>query len=179
MGSQPPLDFYRPVVLHGLQVEVCSTVDLHGLQRDNLPHYGPLHRLQGNLCSSTWRTSSSSSFFTDLGTCRAVSLTCSHSSLLQLQLTQVGLFPPSYVCYHRGATTIADGLGLGQQRVHLGPVWHWLHRLWGKLLAASSSFSTSSLFLCSSLLKLSFAIIFSKNPTAELLGEKDLPTSHF
>jgi len=32
---------------HGLQVEICSTVDLRGLQRDNLPHHGLHHELQG------------------------------------------------------------------------------------------------------------------------------------
>ena len=42
-----------------------------------LLHHGPLHGLQGNLCSGTWSTS----FFTDLGVCTVVSLTFSHSSL--------------------------------------------------------------------------------------------------
>ncbi|KAK4821752.1 hypothetical protein QYF61_000813 [Mycteria americana] len=53
-------------VLHGLQVDICSTMDLHGLQGDSLPHHGLNHWLQGNLCSGTWSTSSPS-FFTDLG----------------------------------------------------------------------------------------------------------------
>jgi len=65
---------------HGLQVGICSTVDLHGLQGHSLPHHGLLHGLQGNLCSGAWSTSSTS-FFVDLGVCRVVSLTCSHSSL--------------------------------------------------------------------------------------------------
>lgn len=77
---------YREYLLHrGL---------LHGLQGDNLLHHGLLHacwgltlvgsqalhsqnqynRLQGNLCSGTWSTSSPS-FFTDFGVCRIVSLT--------------------------------------------------------------------------------------------------------
>ncbi|KAK4827475.1 hypothetical protein QYF61_018711, partial [Mycteria americana] len=67
-------------VLHGLQVDICSTVDLHGLQGDSLPHHGLHQGLQGNLCSSPWSTSSPS-FFTDLGGCRAVALTYSHCSL--------------------------------------------------------------------------------------------------
>jgi len=50
------------------------------LQGDSLPHHGLLHGLQGNLCPSAWSTSSPS-FFTVLGVCRAVSLTYSHSSL--------------------------------------------------------------------------------------------------
>ena len=39
-------------------VEICSTVDLHGLQGHSLPHPGLLHGLRGNLCSGTWSTSS-------------------------------------------------------------------------------------------------------------------------
>ncbi|KAK4830119.1 hypothetical protein QYF61_008546, partial [Mycteria americana] len=52
-------------VLHRLQLDICSTVDLHGLQGDSLPHHGLHHGLQGNLCSGAWSTSSPS-FFTDL-----------------------------------------------------------------------------------------------------------------
>jgi len=63
-GSQPPSDIYlfRHGVFHGLQVGICSTMDLHGLQGNSLPHHGLLHGLQGNLCSSVWSTSSPSSF---------------------------------------------------------------------------------------------------------------------
>ena len=60
-------------VLHGLQVDICSTVDLHGLQRHNLCYRCLLYGLQGNLCSCVWSTSSSSSSFSDLGVCRVVS----------------------------------------------------------------------------------------------------------
>jgi len=76
LGPQTPLDIYLlwHEVLHGLQVDICSTVDLHELQEDSLPHHGLLHGLQGNLCSGTWSTSSPS-FFTALGVCRIVSLT--------------------------------------------------------------------------------------------------------
>jgi len=31
---------------------------------------------------------------------------------------------PSEICYHKGATTIADWLGLGQWWVHLRASWH-------------------------------------------------------
>ena len=94
MGSQPPSGIHLlwHGVLHGLQVDICSTMDLHGLQGDSLPHHGLHHGLQGNLCSGAWSTSSPS-FFTDLGVCRVVSLTYSHSSLL----TAAGVmqfFPP-------------------------------------------------------------------------------------
>ena len=61
----------------GGRVDICSTMDLHVLQGDNLHHHGLHHGLQGNLCSGTWSTS----FFTDLGVCTVVSLTYSHSSL--------------------------------------------------------------------------------------------------
>ncbi|KAK4823599.1 hypothetical protein QYF61_003799 [Mycteria americana] len=86
MGSQPPLgihllrhgvlhglqvDICSTMDLHGLQVGICSTMDLHGLQGDSLPHHGLYHGLQGNLCSSAWSTSCPS-FFTDLGVCRQV-----------------------------------------------------------------------------------------------------------
>ncbi|KAK4816397.1 hypothetical protein QYF61_016714 [Mycteria americana] len=36
-------------VLHGLRVDICSTVALQGLQGDNLPHHGLHHGLQENL----------------------------------------------------------------------------------------------------------------------------------
>ena len=90
--------------LHGLQVDICSTVELHGLPGDSLPHHGLPHGLQGNLCSGAWSTSSPS-FFTDLGVCRAVSLTYSHSSL-RLQLLLCSNFSPflnllSQRRYHR------------------------------------------------------------------------------
>ena len=32
-------------VLHGLQVDICSIMDLHGLQGDSLPHHGLHHGL--------------------------------------------------------------------------------------------------------------------------------------
>jgi len=59
-GSLPPSDIHLLWcgVLHALQVEICSSVDLHGLQGDHLPHHGLLHRLQRkNTCSGAWRTS--------------------------------------------------------------------------------------------------------------------------
>ncbi|XP_056179551.1 ras GTPase-activating protein 1-like isoform X2 [Falco biarmicus] len=59
-GSQSPLGFHLLWygVLHSLQVDICSTVNL----------------CRGNLCSGAWNTSSPS-FFTDLGVCRVVALT--------------------------------------------------------------------------------------------------------
>jgi len=61
-------------------------MDLHGLQGDSLPHHGLHHELQAKaLCSGT--------FFTDLGVCRAVSLTPSHSSLYTA-VSPLSFFPP-------------------------------------------------------------------------------------
>jgi len=37
---------------HGLQVDICSAVDFHRLQGDNLLHHSLHHELQGNLVSS-------------------------------------------------------------------------------------------------------------------------------
>ena len=104
-GSQPAsgiLLLQRGLLL-GLQVNIFSTVDLHGLQGDSLPQHGLHYRLQGNLCSGTW-TTSSPSFFTDLGVCRVVSLTFSHSSLLPQNVLMQVFFPflntLSQRCYH-------------------------------------------------------------------------------
>lgn len=59
-------------VFYGLQVHICSTLNLHGLQRCSLSHHGLHCRLQGNFWFGVWSTSPS--FFTDVGTCRGVSL---------------------------------------------------------------------------------------------------------
>jgi len=76
----PPAPVWVP--FHGLQVDICSTVDLHELKGNNLPHHGLHHKLQGKaLCSVILGTSSPCSFFFDLGVCRVVSLTLFHSSL--------------------------------------------------------------------------------------------------
>lgn len=64
-GSKTPsgIHLLRWGVLHGLQMDLCSTMALCRLQRDSLTHQGRHHGLQGNLCSDTLSTSSSS-FFT-------------------------------------------------------------------------------------------------------------------
>jgi len=108
--SQPPSGIHQLQrgVLHRLQVDICSTVDLHGLQRHSLPHHGLQHRLQGNLCSVAWSTSSPS-FFTDLCVCRVISLAYSYSSL-QMQSVLCSNFSPflntlSQRRYHRRCCT--------------------------------------------------------------------------
>lgn len=67
-------------VLHGLHVDIYSTISLHGLQGDNLPRHGLHHSLQENLSSGT-RSTFSASFFTDLGVCWVVPLPFSRFSL--------------------------------------------------------------------------------------------------
>jgi len=53
----PPAPAWGP--FHRLQVEICSTVDLHGLQGHSLPQHGLHHELQGKvLCSGILGTSS-------------------------------------------------------------------------------------------------------------------------
>jgi len=53
----PPAPVWGP--FHGMQVDICSTVDFPVLQRDNLPHRGLRHELQGKtLCSGVSSTSS-------------------------------------------------------------------------------------------------------------------------
>lgn len=66
-------------------------IDLHGLQGDWLLHHGLLQGLQDKFFSSFWSTSSPS-FFNDLGVCRVVAVTDSHSSLSQLQFFVAFLF---------------------------------------------------------------------------------------
>jgi len=76
----------RSLLQHGLPMESQPASGIHLLWR------GVLHRLQGNLCSSAWSTSSPS-FFNDLGVCRVVSLASSHSSLSTAPSQQF-FFPP-------------------------------------------------------------------------------------
>jgi len=120
---------------HGLQLDICSTVDLHGVQGDSLPHHGLLHELQGKtLCSGAWSTSSPS-FSTDLGVCRAVSLTSSHFSLLTaipqqvfplLKYVIIEALPPSLM---RSALasggSVLEPAGTGSIR-HGGSFWQLL-----------------------------------------------------
>ncbi|KAK4810648.1 hypothetical protein QYF61_007385 [Mycteria americana] len=134
MGSQLPsghIHLLRHGVLYGLQEDICSTVDLHGLQGDSLPHHGLHHELQGNLCPGAWSTSSSS-FFTDLGVCRVVSLTYSHSSfpaavvqqflpLLKYVITEA--LPPSLMGSALASSgSVLEPAGIG----HGGNFWHLL-----------------------------------------------------
>jgi len=78
---------------HRLQVDICSTMDLHGLQGHSLPHHGLHHELQGKALCFGILSTSSPSFFTDLGVCRVASLTSSHSSLLTAVSPQVFFLP--------------------------------------------------------------------------------------
>ncbi|KAK4827158.1 hypothetical protein QYF61_015112 [Mycteria americana] len=51
-------------VLHGLQVDICSTINPMGCRGTSLPHHGLHHGLQGNLCSGAWSTSTPPSSLT-------------------------------------------------------------------------------------------------------------------
>jgi len=83
-----PTGSQLPSGIHLLRHEVPSTWATGGY----LLHCGLLHGLQGNLCPSAWSTSSLS--FTDLGACRVVPLTSSHSTLrLRLLCCAVAFFP--------------------------------------------------------------------------------------
>jgi len=113
---------------HRLQVDLCSTVDLHGLQGHSLPHRGLLHGLQGNVCLGTWSTSSPPSSLT---------LVFAEFSSSRLQNALTEFISPSQLRYPRGPTTVTGRLSLGQWQVCLGASWHWLCWTWGKLLAAS------------------------------------------
>ena len=62
------------------RLDIYSTVDHYRTQEINVCHYSLHHSLLENLCSGAWSTSSPS-FFTDLGMCRVVSVTYDHSSL--------------------------------------------------------------------------------------------------
>lgn len=90
----------------------------------SLPHHG----FQGNVCSSTWNTSSPS-FFTGLGVCRVL---LSYILTVSFWLPLCRLFSPSYMCYPRVPAIVTDGLSLGRQQVHL--VWHWLCQTGGNIL---------------------------------------------
>ena len=90
--------------------------------------------LQGNLCSGAW-SASSRSFFSGLDDSRAVSLTFSYSSLSQ-QLCSI-FFYPFLNIYHKGTTSLADGLSSRQWQVLFGAGWNCLGLTWGQFLVSS------------------------------------------
>jgi len=102
----------------------------------SLPHQGLLHGLQGNLCPDAWSTSTPS-FCTDLGVCRAVSLTSSHFSLLLEKCTYRGfsrflndvipeVLPPSLVGSALASSgSVLELAGFGSIG-HGGSCWHLL-----------------------------------------------------
>jgi len=132
IGSQPPLDIHLlwHGVLPGLQVHLCFTVDLHGLQGDGLPHHGLLHGLQGNPAPGAPPPPPPSL------TLVSAELFLSHilASRSGCNCCCTAAFSPSSTGCPRGATTITDGLGLGQWRVHHGANWRWLYLTRGSFL---------------------------------------------
>lgn len=97
-------------------VDICSSEGpLHGLQRDNLLHYYLLHRLQENLCCSTW----------------TVPLLPSSLALVSLQLFFLtfffffsslpdSIFALSKICFHRGSNSFIDELRCVLQWICVG-----------------------------------------------------------
>jgi len=71
---------HLPACVWGPPCDICFTVNLCELQRDSLCYHGLHHGLQQNFCASAWSTSSLS-FFADLGVYRVVSAKYSHSYL--------------------------------------------------------------------------------------------------
>lgn len=92
-GSQPPFGKHLlwHGVLHRLQVNMCSTVDLHGLLGTSCLTIAFTMRCRGNLCSGFWSISLLF-FYTDLGVCRTVLLKNSHSSLQLLLCSSLSPF---------------------------------------------------------------------------------------
>lgn len=93
------------VLYMGFSVFWHTCSPLQRLKTDKLVQHGLLHRLQENLFSSTWSTSSSPSSFSDL--CRAVSNT--FSSLLSFTVAAQD-FSLSYIPLSQGTTRVAAGL---------------------------------------------------------------------
>ena len=105
------IQLLRHGVLHGLQVDICSTVLPCGLQEDKLHHRGVLHGLQGNVCSHTWSTSSHS--FNDLSAGLFL-LYFSHSLLT----AAAHFFYPFSNMLSQRHCSIIDSLRFGQQLVN-------------------------------------------------------------
>jgi len=120
---------------HGLWVDMCSAVDLHGLQGDSLPHHGLHHRLQGKISALACRAPPPPPSFTDLGVCRVVSLTQSHSSLSTAVSLEV--FPLLKCVITEALPPSLFGLSLasGGSVLELSDIGSVKHG--GKLLAAS------------------------------------------
>lgn len=101
---------------HSWTVNMFSNMVHHALQGDSLLQHGTLEAAGEHLCSSAWSTSSPS-FFTNLGVFRAVS----HSSLFQLLLCRSS-FPFLNSALTQPEKTLHIGLALDRSR----PVWSHL-----------------------------------------------------
>jgi len=130
----PPAPAWGP--FHGLQVEICSTMDLHRLQVNSLPHHGLHHEMQGKTRCSGISSTFSPSFFTDLGVCRFVSLTSSHSSL-HCPFTAIFFSPLLKYVITEVLSLSLMGLASARGGSILEPAGTGFIRHGGKLLAAS------------------------------------------
>jgi len=94
----------------------------------SLLHHSLLHRLQGNLCSGAWRTSSptfSAWLF----------LSCSHSTLPAAVAQQLLPFLKHVISEALPPSLMGSALASSESILVAGQ--NWLYRAWGKLLASS------------------------------------------
>lgn len=108
-------------VFHGVQVDLCSSMDLQSLEDHILHHHGLHHELQGNLCSGTW-TTSSYPFSPTLVS--AVLFFC--SPIVSLPAA-AALFEKK-ICCPREATTFIDALASGRSILGLAGIIFMGHR---------------------------------------------------
>lgn len=112
-------------VLHGHQVDLSSSGNLHGLQGDNQPHHG--HRGISVLAAGATPPPSSPPLV-------LAELLLSHILTSLSRCSGAVFFFPSPT----GAITIINGLSLGQWWAHLGARWNYLHWAWTKLLTEAT-----------------------------------------
>jgi len=137
-----------------LQASTCSsTGSLPQATGGDLLHHGPPWAAGGQPASTmvfimgyTGKLSSPASRALTLV---SAELFLSHllTPLSQVPFPTVSFFPFLNMLSQR-CSTVTDWLGLGQRRVHLTAVWHWLYQTWGKLIAAfhrSHPYSSPSL----------------------------------
>lgn len=102
----------------GLQGDLCSPVELHGLQEHSLLHHG-YHGLQGNLSTGTCSISCPS--FSDLCVCRAISHTRSHFSPWLQLLRCSNFWPLKNLTYPEALPQSQMGSALARSRSILEP----------------------------------------------------------
>lgn len=97
-----------------------------------MPYHGLHHRLQRNICSGVWNTSSSPSSLTSVSAELFLS-----RSLLSHSCCCIAFSTVLKPYYHRGATSIADWCSSAQQWAYPAASWSWLCLMWEQLLVLS------------------------------------------